>query len=129
MIWSAWRRSRRATMSPSLIVFTRLGSARMASINRASVALSTHGGTTRIAHGKSFRAWAHTRTRKDIRQDEGAAIDLRDRYRNLVSSLEREYAAFKRSGKAEKALKYGWRISHRFERVRGGAVFFYHCIE
>src|SRR5207302_8122190 len=71
MIWSAWRRSRRATMSPSLIVFTRLGSARMASINRASDALSTHGGTTRIAHGKSFRAWAHTRMRKDIRQDEG----------------------------------------------------------
>src|SRR5207249_4763195 len=58
-----------------------------------------------------------------------AAIDLRDRYRNLVSSLERQYAAFKRSGKIEKALKSGWRMGHRSERVRNGAVFFLHRIE
>src|SRR5207244_13446562 len=58
-----------------------------------------------------------------------AAIDLRDRYRNLVSSLERKYAAFKRSGKTEKSLKCGWRMGHRFERVRNAAVFFLHCIE
>src|SRR5258708_32698401 len=58
-----------------------------------------------------------------------AAIDLQALYRILVSSLERQYAAFKRPGKTEKALKSGWRMGHRFERVRNTAVFFLHCIE
>src|SRR5438034_5333650 len=44
-----------------------------------------------------FRSAYRCKSGKAIR----AAIDLRDRYRNLVSSLERQYAAFKRCGKAE----------------------------
>src|SRR5262249_42603181 len=51
------------------------------------------------------------------------------RDRNLISSLERQDAAFKSSGKTEKALKYGGRIGHRLERVRSAAVLLHHPIE